>query len=115
MLELLRSTPALEIEQPVLIGAELQLPGRLIAVRVAPAVADARRRKLKEKVRRGKRKAYTAEYLALQDRTLWITNVPDALTHLLTTYGELLCHFGLKEKRKPHRNVCSSLAAVGLA
>lgn len=78
LLTLLQSTTAQEFEQAVLLGAKEQLAVRLIVVRVPPAVAEKRRQRLKEKVKRGKRKAYSPEYLALQDWSLWITNVPAA-------------------------------------
>lgn len=81
LLSLLARTPATRLELPILLGAEARLPGRLIARRVSQETADMRRCKLRDKVRRGKRKPYSHDYLAFQDWSVWITNVPpDLLT-----------------------------------
>lgn len=79
LLPMLAHTSATTVTMPILLGAEAQLPTRLIAVRVPQEVGDARRRKLLDKVRRGKRKQYTHDYLAFQDWSVWVTNVPEDL------------------------------------
>ena len=76
LLPMLAHTPATTLTMPILLGAETQLPSRLIALRVPQEVGDVRRRKLLDKVRRGKRKSYSHDYLAFQDWSVWITNVP---------------------------------------
>jgi hypothetical protein len=62
-------------EGPVLLGAQLQVPVRLIALRVPPEVAASRRR---AKRRRAQRNGYTARQasLAVCDWTVLVTNVP---------------------------------------
>jgi hypothetical protein len=60
---------------PVRLGARQRLACRLIAVRVPPDVAAARRRKLR-RAAQVKGQAVSAERLALADWTLLLTNVP---------------------------------------
>lgn len=57
---------------------EKRLPCRMVAVRVLPAIATRRRKKLREKARDHGRKA-SPEYLALQGWTIFITNCPPSL------------------------------------
>jgi hypothetical protein len=76
LLRELRDTPAARVVRKVLLGAEERLPVRLIAVRVPQEVGDERRRRLRDKVKRGKRKPFSAEYLAFQDWSVWLTNAP---------------------------------------
>lgn len=76
LLQLFREPNATQIDIPILLGAQMKLPGRLIAERVPQEVADERRRKLREKVRRGKRTPYSKTSLALQGWTVWVTNAP---------------------------------------
>jgi len=64
-----------EVELPVTLGVVHRLPARLLARRVPPAVAAARRRRLRaEAKRRGD--AVSQERLALADWLLFVTNVP---------------------------------------
>ena len=66
---------------PVLLGCAQRLPARLLAVRVPPEVANARRRGLHAAARtRGR--TPSAESLAWADWTLLVTNAPDALLSL---------------------------------
>ncbi|HEY6072992.1 MAG TPA: IS4 family transposase, partial [Anaerolineales bacterium] len=62
-------------DQSVRVSQKHQLPARLVAQRVAPAVAAARRRKIRADAQR---KGYTpsARSLALCEWVLWLTNVP---------------------------------------
>jgi hypothetical protein len=60
---------------PVQVGTEQPLAARLLVVRVPPAVAQERRRKLRATARREGRTPSAAR-LAWADRTLAITNVP---------------------------------------
>lgn len=76
LLRELRDTPAPRLVRDVWLGAAQRLPVRLIAVRVPQAVGDARRRRLHDKVKRGKRQPFSAEYLAFQDWSVWLTNAP---------------------------------------
>ena len=64
-----------EVELPVTLGLTHRLPARLLARRVPPEVAAARRRRLRaEAKRRGD--AVSQERLALADWLLFVTNVP---------------------------------------
>lgn len=68
------------IDQPVRIGAAQALPVRLLAVKVPPAVAAERRRKLRAAARRNGQTPSAAR-LRLADWTILVTNVPaDRLT-----------------------------------
>ena len=67
--------PVAALEAPILLGAQARLPARLLAVKVPSAVAEQRRRRLRQEARRqgrtpGKRT------LALAAWTLLVTNVP---------------------------------------
>jgi hypothetical protein len=67
--------PEPTLDVPVMLGVEERLPVRLLAVRVPPAVADARRRKLHAAAKReGKTPSQRA--LALAAWTLLVTNLP---------------------------------------
>ncbi len=59
----------------ITLGVAQRLPCRLLAERVPPEVAAARRRRLHEGARRQRRRL-TAETLALADWTVLVTNVP---------------------------------------
>jgi hypothetical protein len=81
------TTPAVAIDQPVLLGVGQHLPARLLAVRVLPDVSATRRRKLKaEAQRRGK--TVSDARLARADWTILVTNVP--LTVLTTEEALIL-------------------------
>ena len=68
------------VDAPILLGASARLPVRLLAVRVAQSVADARRRKQQAAAKREGRQPPAAT-LALADWTVSVTNVPaDRLT-----------------------------------
>ena len=64
-----------EVDCPIRLGAEQQLPCRLLARRVAPAVAAERRRQLRAEARR-RGQPVSAERLKLADWTVFVTNVP---------------------------------------
>ena len=66
---------ATQIDQWLHWGATHQLPGRLLAQRVSPAEASARRRHLHAEARR-RGQPVSPERLALADWTIYITNVP---------------------------------------
>lgn len=77
-LDLHRWLPAQEaavVDVPVLLGASHRVSARLLAVRVPPAVAAERRRKLRAEARR-KGQTPSAARLARADWTLLVTNVP---------------------------------------
>ncbi len=63
------------VDAPVLLGAAARLPGRLLGVRVPPAVAAERRRVVRAAARR-EGQTPPAARLALADWTLLVTNVP---------------------------------------
>ena len=66
-----------EVDAPVTLGMAHRLPARLLARRVPPAVAEARRRRLRaEAKRRGD--ALSQERLALADWLVFVTNAPAA-------------------------------------
>ncbi len=75
LLTALQSATTNEIDMQVRLGADQQLPARLVAVRVPQEVADRRRQKAKDKAK-SKGRTLTREYLALLDWTLFVTNVP---------------------------------------
>lgn len=80
LLPLLEQAGAGAIDQPVVVGAEQRLPARLLAVRVPQAVADQRRRRLRETARRTGA-AVSRTRLALCGWTVLLTNLPpDRLT-----------------------------------
>ena len=68
---------ATRIDQWLRWGATQQVPGRLLAQRVSPAEASARRRHLHAEARR-RGQPVSPERLALADWTIYITNVPVA-------------------------------------
>ena len=71
----LQAQSASEVELPIQLGAQHRLPARLLARRVAQAVADRRRQRLyAEAKRRGQ--AVSLERLRLADWTVYVTNVP---------------------------------------
>lgn len=63
------------VEAEVRLGVSARLPARLLAVRVPPAVAAERRRKLRAAAKR-EGKAPPQATLALADWTVYVTNVP---------------------------------------
>jgi len=66
------------IDQPVRLGLQKRLPVRLLAIRVPQAVADQRRRRVREAARSGGH-AVPQRTLALADWTLLVTNAPPTL------------------------------------
>ena len=64
-----------QVDVPVTLGVAARLPGRLLGVRVPPAVAAERRRKLRAAAKR-EGQTPPAARLALADWTLLVTNVP---------------------------------------
>ena len=66
------------LDLPVTLGGAQRLPARLLAVRVAPEVAAARRKRLHAEAQR-KGRPVSLRRLALADWTLLVTNVPATL------------------------------------
>ena len=77
LLALLNAQPTETVDLAVELGEAHRLPARLLAVRVPPAVADARRRRLRA-VARKKGRMVSARRLALAAWTMLVTNVPSA-------------------------------------
>ena len=75
LLSFLAGQSSTTVDVPILLGAQLRLTCRLLAVRVPQEVADQRRRRLREEAKRRGR-APNAEALALAEWTLFVTNVP---------------------------------------
>ena len=71
----LASQTTTQVDCPVRLGAWHQLPCRLLATRVTPAVAAERRRQLRAEARR-RGQAVSQERLKLADWTVLVTNVP---------------------------------------
>ncbi len=65
-----------QIEMNILLGANHQIPARLVAVRVPQEVADRRRYKLKKQARK-KGQTVSKARLALAGWTMLVTNVPE--------------------------------------
>jgi hypothetical protein len=79
--DFLRAQPGPRVDVPVRLGAAADLPCRLLAVRVPPAVA-ARRRQRVQRAARDKGQRVRPQRLALCDWTVLITNAPPALLRL---------------------------------
>jgi Transposase DDE domain len=75
LLALLEGQPAETMELAVTLGEAHRQPARLLAVRVPPAVADERRRRLHATARK-KGRTVSARRLALAAWTMLVTNVP---------------------------------------
>jgi hypothetical protein len=71
----LATQAASQVDHPIHLGTQHQLPCRLLATRVTPAVAAARRRQLRAQARR-RGQAVSAERLKLAGWTVFVTNVP---------------------------------------
>ena len=74
----LHSSTETVLDWPVQLGATHQLPARLVAERVPQAVAEERRRTVRQDARR-RGQTPSAARLALADWTLYLTNVPSRL------------------------------------
>lgn len=72
-----RTTPDI-VDRAVQLGVTQRVSARLLAVRVPPAIAQQRRRKLKAEAK-AKGRTVSAARLALADWTILVTNVPVAL------------------------------------
>jgi hypothetical protein len=80
LLAWLAAQPIDTVEHEVALGADQRVPARLLAVRVPPEVAEARRRRMRETAQ-DKGRQVSARRLALAAWTLFVTNVPqDRLT-----------------------------------
>lgn len=79
LLTYLRASDQPDTEIKVALGAHLHTPARLIAHRLAPKLAAARRRKAKRKARNDGRTC-SAAHLALQGWDLYLTNLPPEWT-----------------------------------
>jgi hypothetical protein len=75
---LLTQQPRQPFEMDVLLGVNHKLPTRLIALPLPQEVADRRRQRAKENARR-KGRTPSAEYLAMLDWLLFVTNVPETM------------------------------------
>jgi hypothetical protein len=75
LLAWLREQSSPRVERPVRLGKKVRFACRLLVERVPPAVADQRRRRLKEYARK-KQVTLTATTLALADWTLLLTDLP---------------------------------------
>jgi hypothetical protein len=75
VLKYLSATPIRDIEIQVTLGARIHTPVRLVAHRLAPKVAAARRRKAKRKAHKTG-KTCSEAYLSLQSWDLYLTNLP---------------------------------------
>jgi Transposase DDE domain len=78
LVEWLAGQPGDAVDVPVKIGSKHKLPGRLVALRVPPEVAELRRRRLLEKAK-DKGKGVSQERLRLCAWTLLLTNLPQEL------------------------------------
>ena len=81
LLAWLRAHPESQFEQPVSVGSQERLPGRMVVVRMPQEVADQRRRKAHETARR-KGRTPSERHLELLNWSLFITNVPAAMLSL---------------------------------
>lgn len=78
--DLLAQARADRVDRPVLLGATARIPCRLLAMRVAPATAEQRRRQWRKQA---KREGHTVRAcrLAMADWNVWLTTAPsDHLT-----------------------------------
>jgi Transposase DDE domain len=76
VLKCLDATAIQETEINVTLGARVHTPLRLIAHRLPPKHAAARRRKVKRKAHKDGGKTCSATYLSLQNWDLYLTNLP---------------------------------------
>jgi hypothetical protein len=131
LLALLEAQPTASLDLAVELGEAHRQPARLLAVRVPPAVADERRRRLRATARK-KGRTVSARRLALAAWTILVTNVPaerltvrEALVLGRARWQiELLCklwksHGRVDESRslKPWRILCevyAKLLAMGV-
>jgi hypothetical protein len=81
LVQLLAAQTGDEVDVPIRLGKTQQLPARLVARRVPPAVAAQRRRKLKAEARK-KGRMVNRERLVLADWTIFVTNAPPTLLTL---------------------------------
>lgn len=65
------------VDIPTVLGTKMQIPSRLIAVRVPKLVADERKRTIKKAAQKHGRMV-SKQRLALCDWTILVTNVPEA-------------------------------------
>jgi Transposase DDE domain len=75
---LLKHQPRQPFERDVLLGVDHRLPTRLIAIPLPQEVAERRRQRAKENARR-KGRTPSADYLAMLDWLLFVTNVPEPM------------------------------------
>lgn len=97
--ELLARQTSDQLDVPVHVGAEQRLPCRLIAVRVPPAVAAQRRKRLVEKQRkkgRRKSKQMRPDRLALLDWNVYLTNVPVEMLSLVEALVLARCRWQME-------------------
>jgi hypothetical protein len=78
-LDWLSRQPGRLVDQPIRVGAERQLAGRVVAWRVPEEVANRRRQKLIAQTRRKDGRVPSQERLAWCDWTVLVTNVPAAV------------------------------------
>jgi hypothetical protein len=70
------------LQLPITLGARTRIPGQLIAVRVPPAIATARRERLRSRAV-AKRQAVSPASLALADWTILVTNATLSIAEAL--------------------------------
>jgi hypothetical protein len=119
-------TQDVNVDVPVLVGSACRLPARLVAIRVPQAVADERRRKLRDTARR-KGQAASACSLALAAWSIFLTNVPAELLtldeillvarvrwqiELLFKLWKSVGHLDTSRSRKPYRILCELYAKL---
>jgi len=76
--QMLKQQPRQPFDMDVLLGANHKLPTRLIAIPLSQEVADRRRQRAKENAQR-KGRTPSADYLALLDWLIFVTNVPQTM------------------------------------
>lgn len=122
----LRQRGPVPSDLPILLGAEVRLPTRLLAVPVPPQVAEQRRRRLRQEAQR-KGQAVSQRHLALAAWTILVTNVPPHLLsieealvllrarwqiELLFKLWKSLGRLDASRSAKPWRQVCELYAKM---
>ena len=76
--ELLATQTVAALDLPIALGLHYHLPARLLAVRVPPAVAAQRRKRMRQKAQKLKKKIDPGRW-AMAEWTVYVTNVPKEL------------------------------------
>ncbi len=93
--ELLAQCTDDELDLPVHVGRQQRVPGRLLARRAPPQVAQEHRRRLKERARK-KGTTLSVATLALADWLLFITNVPVEMLTLAEAFTLARCRWQIE-------------------